>query len=225
MAVDTSKFTIDTPVCIKVKTPGYWFPEFSTYSPLELYAPIEKVIAILNRGISVEFPQQSSKNEISNKIEEFIIEYELKRQKAEKKGYVDANRVDTAIELIQEINDSKITPKEELEEREKHLFDYSDITDRIVNNLSNQMFDRVFDSDDFISAEERIKKADTARKHKEILDARKAESRRLLSYEAEAINKLIKDAKWEDEVVMEVNDLPIVDPITASDMPKYNKRK
>ena len=70
MAVDTSKFTIDTPVCIKVKTPGYWFPEFSTYSPLELYAPIEKVIAILNRGISVEFPQQSSKNEISNKIEE-----------------------------------------------------------------------------------------------------------------------------------------------------------
>ena len=62
MAVDTSKFTIDTPVCIKVKTPGYWFPEFSTYSPLELYAPIEKVIAILNRGISVEFPQQSSKN-------------------------------------------------------------------------------------------------------------------------------------------------------------------
>ncbi len=116
-------------------------------------------------------------------------------------------------------------PKEELEEREKHLFDYSDITDRIVNNLSNQMFDRVFDSDDFISAEERIKKADTARKHKEILDARKAESRRLLSYEAEAIDKLIKDAKWEDETVMEVNDLPIVDPITASDMPKYNKRK
>ena len=51
MAVDTSKFTIDTPICIKVKTPGYWFPEFSTYSPLELYAPIEKVIAILNRGI------------------------------------------------------------------------------------------------------------------------------------------------------------------------------
>ena len=179
----------------------------------------------MNRGISVEFPQQSSKNEISNKIEEFIIEYELKRQKAEKKGYVDANRVDTAIELIQEINDSKITPKEELEEREKHLFDYSDITDRIVNNLSNQMFDRVFDSDDFISAEERIKKADIARKHKEILDARKAESRRLLSYEAEAIDKLIKDAKWEDEAVMEVNDLPIVDPITASDMPKYNRRK
>ena len=87
------------------------------------------------------------------------------------------------------------------------------------------MFDRVFDSDDFISAEERINKADVARKHKEILDARKAESRRLLSYEAEAIDKLIKDAKWEDEVVMEVNDLPIVDPITASDMPKYNKRK
>ena len=67
--------------------------------------------------------------------------------------------------------------------------------------------------------------ADVARKHKEILDARKAESRRLLSYEAEAIDKLIKDAKWEDEVVMEVNDLPIVDPITASDMPKYKKRK
>ena len=132
--------------------------------------------------------------------------FDLDFLEAEKKGYVDANRVDTAIELIQEINDSKITPKEELEEREKHLFDYSDITDRIVNNLSNQMFDRVFDSDDFISAEERIKKADIARKHKEILDARKAESRRLLSYEAEAIDKLIKDAKWEDEAPMAYKD-------------------
>ena len=146
----------------------------------------------------------------------------MKRQNAEKKGYVDANRVDTAIETIQEINDSKITPKEELEEREKHLFDYSDITDRIVRNLSNQTFDRVFDSDDFITAEERIKKADITKKHREIIEKRKIESRQLLKYEAEAINKLVQDAKWEDELVMEINDLPIVDPITPSDM---NHRK
>lgn len=224
MAVDTSKFTIDTPVYIKVKKPGYWFPEFSSYSPLELYAPIIKVIAILNRGITVEFPQQSNKNEISNKIEEFILEYEMKRQNAEKKGYVDANRVDTAIETIQEINDSKITPKDELEERERHLFDYSDITDRIVRNLSNQTFDRVFDSDDFITAEERIKKADIAKKHREIIEKRKIESRQLLKYEADAINKLVQDAKWEDELVMEINDLPIVDPITPSDMNRSKKR-
>lgn len=223
MAVDTSKFTIDTPVYIQVKTPGYWFPEFSTYSPLELYAPITKVIGILNRGITVEFPQQSSKNEISNKIEEFIIEYEMKRQNAEKKGYVDANKVDTAIETIQEINDSKITPQEELAERERHLFDYSDITDRIVKNLSNQTFDRVFDSDDFISAEERIKKADVSRKHQEIINKKKLEARELLKYEAEAINKLVQDAKWEDELVMEVNDLPIVDPITPSDMKQFKR--
>lgn len=224
MAVDTSKFTIDTPVCIKIKTPGYWFPEFSTYSPLQLYAPIHKVIAILNRGITVDFPDQSSKNEISNKIEDFIIEYEMKRQKAEKKGYVDANRVDTAIETIQEINDSKITPQEILEEKEKHLFDYSDITDRIVTNLSNQVFDRVFDSDDYISAEERLTKAETARKHKEIIDRRKAESRQMLKYEAEAINKLVSDAKWENELVMEVNELPIVEPNTISDMPKHRRK-
>ena len=224
MAVDTSKFTIDTPVCIKIKTPGYWFPEFSTYSPLQLYAPIHKVIAILNRGITVEFPDQSSKNEISNKIEDFIIEYEMKRQKAEKKGYVDANRVDTAIETIQEINDSKITPQEILEEKEKHLFDYSDITNRIVTNLSNQVFDRVFDSDDYISAEERLAKAETARKHKEIIDRRKAESRQMLKYEAEAINKLVSDAKWENELVMEVNELPIVEPNTVSDMPRHHRK-
>lgn len=224
MAVDTSKFTIDTPVCIKIKTPGYWFPEFSTYSPLQLYAPIHKVIAILNRGITVDFPDQSSKNEISNKIEDFIIEYEMKRQKAEKKGYVDANRVDTAIETIQEINDSKITPQEILEEKEKHLFDYSDITDRIVTNLSNQVFDRVFDSDDYISAEERLAKAEIARKHKEIIDRRKAESRQMLKYEAEAINKLVSDAKWENELVMEVNELPIVEPNTISDMPKHRRK-
>lgn len=224
MAIDVSKFTIDTPVEIKISTPGFWFPEFSTYSPLNLYAPIHKVIAILNRGITVEFPQQSSKNEISNKIEEFIIEYELKRQKAEKKGYIDANRVDTAIETIQEINDSKITPLDTLEEREKHLFDYSDITERIVNNLSNQTFDRVFESDDYISADERIKKADIARKHKEIIDRRKAEARQMLTYEAEAINKLVKDAKWEDEVVSEVNDLPIVEPSTVSDAPKRRRK-
>lgn len=217
MAVDTSKFTIDTPVYIKIKTPGYWFPEFSTYSPLELYASIYKVIAILNRGITVEFPQQSSKHEISNKIEEFIIEYEMKRQKAEKKGYVDANRVDTAIEVIQEINDSKITPQEVLEERERHLFDFSDITDRIVTNLSNQTFDRVFESDDFMTAEERIKKADETRRHKEIIEKRKAESRQLLKYEADAINKLVHDAKWEDEVINEVDQLGIVEPTSGSD--------
>ena len=217
MAVDTSKFTIDTPVYIKIKTPGYWFPEFSTYSPLELYASIYKVIAILNRGITVEFPQQSSKHEISNKIEEFIIEYEMKRQKAEKKGYVDANRVDTAIEVIQEINDSKITPQEVLEERERHLFDFSDITDRIVTNLSNQTFDRVFESDDFMTAEERIKKADKTRRHREIIEKRKAESRQLLKYEADAINKLVHDAKWEDEVINEVDQLGIVEPTSGSD--------
>lgn len=224
MAVDTSKFTIDTPVEINIKEPGFWFPEFSTYSPLRLYAPIHKIIAILNRGIKVEFPQQSSKNEISNKIEEFIIEYELKRQKAEKKGYVDANRVDTAIETIQDINDSKITPQENLEEREKHLFDYSDITNKIVTNLNNQSYDRVFDSDDYISAEDRIKQADTSRKHKEIIDKRRSEARQMLAYEAEAISKLVRDAQWENDVVSEIDGLPIAEPSTVSDMPKHRRK-
>lgn len=219
MVIDTSKFTIDTPVCIKVKTPGFWFPEFSTYSPLELYAPISKVIAILNRGITIEFPQQSANNEISNKIEEIIIEYELKRQNAEKKGYVDANKVDTAIEVIQEINDSNITLQDELREREKHLFDYSDITDRLVQNLNLQSMDRIFDSDDFISAEDRLRKMELARKHKEIIDKKRLQSRKMLVYEAEAINKLIIDAKWEEEdnITNDLGDLPIIDPITISD--------
>ena len=68
-----------------------------------------------------------------------------------------------------------------------------------------------------MTAEERIKKADETRRHKEIIEKRKAESRQLLKYEADAINKLVHDAKWEDEVINEVDQLGIVEPTSGSD--------
>ena len=68
--VDTSKFTYDTPVKIKILQPGLYLPEFSTYTPFESYASIEEVINIMNRGIPVDFPQQSKEREISRKVEE-----------------------------------------------------------------------------------------------------------------------------------------------------------
>ena len=66
--IDTSKFTLDTSVKIKIMTPGYYIQELSSYTPLECYCSIEKIIAILNRGIVIDFPQQHPKEqEISKK--------------------------------------------------------------------------------------------------------------------------------------------------------------
>ncbi len=39
--VDTSKFTLDTPVKISVMTPGIYVPELQTYTPLESYDSID----------------------------------------------------------------------------------------------------------------------------------------------------------------------------------------
>lgn len=192
--VDTSKFNLDTPIKISIMTPGFYIPELETYTPLKSYASIEKVITIMNRGIKIDFPQQE-KNEISEKIEDFLLEYEEKKRSLKKKyGEVGSN-VDKALEVVQEINNSKITVDEEREEKENHIFDYSDIAQRISRNLregvDNRMMEMISSSDD------RIAEAEKIRKSKERVAAIKKEALAMASLETDALCNLAQNGKFD----------------------------
>jgi hypothetical protein len=192
--VDTSKFNLDTPIKISIMTPGFYIPELETYTPLKSYASIEKVITIMNRGIKIDFPQQE-KNEISEKIEDFLLEYEEKKRALKKKyGEVGSN-VDKALEVVQEINNSKITVDEEREEKENHIFDYSDIAQRISRNLregvDNRMMEMISSSDD------RIAEAEKIRKSKERVAAIKKEALAMASLETDALCNLAQNGKFD----------------------------
>lgn len=65
--------------------------------------------------------------------------------------------METALDVLQTINDSHESIQEELIERGKNIFFYNDITTRIVKGVSDVSLHRVFDSDDFVSSEDRIK--------------------------------------------------------------------
>jgi chromosome segregation ATPase len=185
--VDTSKFDLDTPIKISIMTPGYYIPELQTYTPLKSYASIEEVINIMNRGIAVEFPQQEKK-EISEKIEDILLEYEEKKQSLKKKyGEVGSN-IDKALETIQEINDSKVTLDEEIKEREDHIFDYSDVTNRVIRNLRDGFDSKILDA--LASPEDRIKTEEEKRKSRERVAARRKEALEMLSLETETLQKL-----------------------------------
>lgn len=195
--VDTSKFTYDTPVKIKILEPGYYLPEFSTYTPFESYASIEQVINIINRGITVDFPAQSEKREISNKVEDLILDYIEKQNELKKKyGNVGTN-IEIALDTIQEINDSKTSIEEQIKEKNDHIFNNDDIVERIYKNLRNESIDRIFDSDEFIESDERIKKEAVERKSRERNNKRKKEALDQISMETDALRKLIQDAKFE----------------------------
>ena len=162
--VDTSKFTYDTPIKIKILQPGFYLPEFSTYTPFESYASIEEAINIMNRGIPVEFPQQSKEREISRKVEDLLLDYAEKQEQLKKKfGNVGTN-IETALDTIQEINDSKITKEEEIIEKNNHIFDMDDVYQRISRNLTVDSIDKIFDSDEFMDSDERLKKQTEERK-------------------------------------------------------------
>ena len=188
--VDVSNMTLSTPVKVIIRGPsGVWIPELSTYTPLESYASVEQVINMMNRGLYPEFPKQSSQKEITNKIEELLLDYHEKLNKAnEKCGYEVAPAMDTALDTIQEINDTKLTRKEEVEELNKNLFYIKDIELWIIRNLSDNNFDRVFDSDEFVTPEERVKNADKLRKATERMH--------------EMRNEALKDHALENETYM-----------------------
>ncbi len=195
--VDTSKFTYDTPIKIKILQPGFYLPEFSTYTPFESYASIEEAINIMNRGIPVEFPQQSKEREISKKVEDLLLDYAEKQEQLKKKfGNVGTN-IETALDTIQEINDSKITKEEEIIEKNNHIFDMDDVYQRISRNLTVDSIDKIFDSDEFIDSDERLKKQTEERKSRERINKLRKEALEQTSMETDAIRRLIQDAKFD----------------------------
>ena len=195
--VDTSKFTYDTPIKIKILQPGFYLPEFSTYTPFESYASIEEAINIMNRGIPVEFPQQSKEREISRKVEDLLLDYAEKQEQLKKKfGNVGTN-IETALDTIQEINDSKITKEEEIIEKNNHIFDMDDVYQRISRNLTVDSIDKIFDSDEFMDSDERLKKQTEERKSRERINKLRKEALEQTSMETDAIRRLIQDAKFD----------------------------
>lgn len=186
--VDTSKFTLDTPVKISIMTPGIYVPELQTYTPLESYASIDECIAILNRGVEIDFPQQE-KNEISEKIEDILFEYEEKKRKIKKNYGEIGTNINKALDTIQDINKSRITDKEIQEEKDAHIFDYSDIANRIVDNLKND--DDMFRFNNmFNNGEDRIEKEAKLRKARERNSIRKKEALEMTTIETETLNRL-----------------------------------
>lgn len=195
--IDTSNFTLDTSVKIKILTPGYYIQELKSYTPLESYATIENIISILNRGLTIDFPQQGKEQEISKKIEEFLLKYvETQNKLKEKHGEVGTD-VNKALDTVQEINDSKITPQDQIEEANRHIFDFDDITQRIAKNLQASEYDRVFESDFFIDADDRIKNETERRKSRERVQKKRHEALQQAAMETEALRRLTQDGKFD----------------------------
>ena len=172
--LDTSNFTIDTPVLVSINKRGIYIPEVKGYTPIRCYIPIEKVITIMNRGIYVEFPNQSDQREISLKIEDIIHDYNLAKEEASKKKGVEVGtNVDNALDIIQDINETTKTKEvRDAEKESESIFDYSEQTERIVKNLSNTDFmARVLSEDaKYMAADERLEKAERDRDVRGLLD-------------------------------------------------------
>lgn len=193
---DTSKLTLDTPVKIKIMNSGIYVPELKTYTPLESYASIDDCISIMNRGIEITFPQQS-KNEITEKIEDILLEYEELRNKVKKTHGDVGTSVSVALDVVQEINDSKLTEEDIQHEKDQHIFDFEDISTRIARNLKNgdEMFriKNVFNENvDRLNEEEKL------RKSRERNSVRKKEAMELAALEAETFNKLAQNGQFEN---------------------------
>lgn len=163
--VDVSKYTIDTPVLIKIMNPvGVEIPELNTKIPVESYASIAQVISIMNRGLIINFPKESENKEISKKIEDIMLDYKEKTVIAEEKGYITDKSIDVALDTIQYVNNSLVSEEEQKAETERHIFDYQDIITRIYNNLRGNELDRIFETEDYNQGVDRIKQAEKERK-------------------------------------------------------------
>lgn len=194
--VDTSNFSLDTPVRIKIMESGIYIPELSTYTPLESFASIDEVIAILNRGVEVKFPDQENR-EITLFIEDLLLDYQEKKNELSKTYGDIGTNIDSALSTIQEINDSSVPVEEEIMEEESKIFYYDDIINRIVKDLR--------DGDDLadvrrLAAEnnsgvDHIERERKLRKSRERNAIRKQEALELARLEAETFLKLTNDGK------------------------------
>lgn len=210
--VDVSKFTFDTPVLIKIMSPiGVYVPELKTYIPLETYASVEQVICILNRGIQVIFPKESSKNEISKKIEDMILLYKEKDNESKSKfGYVGTD-INKALDTIQDINDSHIPDEVIMKEIDDKIFEYSDVTNRIVKHLSDNIFMQVFNSDDFKDPKNRINEMEREKKSRERLEKQKKFVRKISEEDAKMYIKFLSNNDTEYQLDTIFNDINYTD--------------
>ena len=193
---DTSKLTLDTPVKIKIMESGIYVPELTTYTPLECYTSIDNCIAIMNRGVEIEFPQQE-KNEITKKIEDILLAYEeAKRQLKKSHGDVGTN-IEKALNVVQEINESKLTEEDIQNEKDAHIFDFDDIANRIANNLQNDddmfRFNAMFNNDKDI-----IDEAAKIRHARERNKLRKKEALEIATLESQTLNRLSQMGQFEN---------------------------
>ena len=193
---DTSKLTLDTPVKIKIMSSGIYVPELKTYTPLESYASIDDCISIMNRGIEITFPQQT-KNEITEKIEDILLEYEELRNKVKKTHGDVGTNVSVALDVVQEINDSKLTEEDIQHEKDQHIFDFEDISTRIARNLKNG--DELFRIKNVFNENvDRLNEEEKLRKSRERNSVRKKEAMELAALEAETFNKLAQNGQFEN---------------------------
>ena len=193
---DTSKLTLDTPVKVKIMESGIYVPELSTYTPLECYTSIDNCIAIMNRGVEIEFPQQE-KNEITQKIEDILLDYEEAKNKLKKSHCDVGTNIEKALDVVQEINNSKLTEEDIQKEKDAHIFDFDDIANRIANNLQNDddmfRFNSIFnDGKDVIDEAAKIRHARDRNK------IRKKEALEIAALEAQTLNRLSQMGQFEN---------------------------
>lgn len=193
---DTSKLTLDTPVKVKIMESGIYVPELSTYTPLECYTSIDNCIAIMNRGVEIEFPQQE-KNEITQKIEDILLDYEEAKNKLKKSHGDVGTNIEKALDVVQEINNSKLTEEDIQKEKDAHIFDFDDIANRIANNLQNDddmfRFNSIFnDGKDVIDEAAKIRHARDRNK------IRKKEALEIAALEAQTLNRLSQMGQFEN---------------------------
>lgn len=198
--VDTSKFTLNTPVLVYIRERGIYIPEVKGYPPIRCFISIEDIITILNRGISVEFPNQSPKKEISLKIEEIMMDYNDEKEAASKeRGMEVGTNITQAIKMIQDINDTKTSIDKENEtlEDQKSIFDFTDRANKIMKNLSNSNFISKMLKDDpaKMSAEERLSRVDRDRKVKEEAAKYRKELLNEIAFQSESLDTLMENAK------------------------------
>lgn len=208
--IDVSTLTLDSRIRIKILTPGIYIPELHTYTPLQTFASIENVITILNRGIKIEFPQQKNR-EISERIEEILLDYNDRQNKLRAKhGHIGTN-IDKALSTVQEINDSKLTKREIEADQEGGIFEYTDVMRRVVTNLrdtdNNKLFETAFSDPNA----DKLKEAEEERKSRDRIAARRKEALEMAVLEAETWKNISEKGQF-NFVEDDSSEIDYIDP-------------
>ena len=72
-----------------------------------------------------------------------------------------------------------------------------DVNERIARNLRNDTIEQIFESDEFIDPDDRLKKQTEERKARELNLKRNKEALEQMSMETDALRRLIQDGKFD----------------------------